>query len=338
MDVLIEPPADRLTGRCRTQGAGSCSGTEKKGRLRCSMPATYTRYLGAKKTVDDRALNRVVLDRLRGELAARGEAPLRVLEVGGGLGNMLARLIEWRLFQRAEYTLLDVDPQVLDDARAWLRAWAAAQQLGATGSDALHITGGGVDLQVRFVAAEIGAFVESAAPPPLPRADLLIANAVLDLVEVPRLLPPMFQLAAPGALYWFSINYDGETIFQPDHPSDEAFMRLFHRGMDERVRYGRPAGESRTGRHLFGHLRAAGASILAAGPSDWVVHGGAGGYPADEAEFLRIILDFVEQAVRAYPEVDPAAVTDWMAARRAQIDRGELVYLAHQLDFLGRCP
>lgn len=303
------------------------------------MAATLSRYLGAKKTVDDRALNRFVLERLRAEIAARGEAPLRVLEVGAGLGNMLARLIEWRVFQRAEYILLDVDPQLLDDARAWLRAWAAGRQLTASGSDDLHITGGGVELKVRFVAAEIGAFVEAQAPPALPRADLLIANAVLDLVEVPRLLPPMFQLAAPGALYWFSVNYDGETIFQPEHPADEAFMRLFHRSMDERVRYGRPAGESRTGRHLFGHLRAAGASILAAGPSDWVVHGdGAGGYPADEAEFLRIILDFVEQALRAYPEAAPATVADWMATRRAQIDRGELVYLAHQLDFLGRCP
>jgi SAM-dependent methyltransferase len=302
------------------------------------MAATLTRYLSSKKTVDDRALNRFVLDRLRAELAARGQAPLRVLEVGGGLGNMLARLVEWRLFERAEYILLDVDPQLLDDARAWLRAWAGGRGLTATGSDQLRISGAGVELQVRFVAAELGAFVDARTPPALPPADLLIANAVLDLVEVPRLLPPMFQLAAPGALYWFSINYDGETIFQPEHPADDAFMRLFHRSMDERVRYGRPAGESRTGRHLFGHLRAAGASILACGPSDWVVHGEAGGYPADEAAFLRLILDFVEQALASYPEADPTVVADWMATRRGQIDRGELVYLAHQLDFLGRCP
>src|SRR6185436_2625239 len=98
------------------------------------------------------------------------------------------------------------------------------------------------------------------------------------------------------------------TIFEPAHPADEAFMRLFHRSMDERVRYGRPAGESRTGRHLFAHLRAAGADILAAGASDWVVHGGPQGYPADEAEFLRLIVETVEQALRSYPEADPATV------------------------------
>jgi SAM-dependent methyltransferase len=302
------------------------------------MAASYSPYLSSKKTVDDRALNRFVLDRLRAEIAARGEAPLRVLEVGAGLGTMLARLTEWKLFARAEYVLLDVDPQLLQDAREWLRGWAPSQQLTATGTDDLQITGPGVDLQVRFLAAELAAFVETAAPATLPRADLLIANAVLDLVEVPKLLPPIFQLAGPGALYWFSINYDGETIFQPEHPADEAFMRLFHRSMDERVRYGRPAGESRTGRHLFGHLRAAGASILAAGASDWVVHGGPQGYPAQEATFVRLIIDTIEQALRSYPEADPATVDHWVASRRAQIDRGELVYLAHQLDFLGRCP
>ena len=302
------------------------------------MAASSSPYLTSKKTVDDRALNRFVLDRLRAEIAARGEAPLRVLEVGAGLGNMLARLIEWKLFARAEYVLLDVDPQLLQDARGWLRGWAASQQLAATGNDDLQITGAGVDVRVRFVAAELATFVETATPATLPRADLLIANAVLDLVEVPKLLPPMFQLAAPGALYWFSINYDGDTIFQPEHPADEVFMHLYHRSMDERVRYGRPAGESRTGRHLFGHLRAAGASILAAGASDWVVHGGPQGYPADEATFLRLIIDTIEQALRSYPEAGSASVDDWGAARRAQIDRGELVYLAHQIDFLGRCP
>ena len=50
--------------------------------------------------------------------------------------------------------------------------------------------------------------------------------------------------------------------------------------MGERVRHGRPAGDSRSGRHLFAHLRRAGARLLAAGASDWVVHAQPSGYPA----------------------------------------------------------
>jgi hypothetical protein len=106
--------------------------------------------------------------------------------------------------------------------------------------------------------------------------------------------------------------------------------------MDERVRYGRPAGDSRTGRRLFGHLRAAGAFPLAAGSSDWVVHAGPDGvYPGDEAYFVEAILQTVEDAVQGL--VDPAPLADWLTARRRQLADGELVYLAHQLDFVGRC-
>jgi hypothetical protein len=110
--------------------------------------------------------------------------------------------------------------------------------------------------------------------------------------------------------------------------------------MDERVRYGRPAGESRTGRHLFHHLRAAGAPALAAGSSDWVVHPAPdGNYPADEACFLRRILNTIRDALRNRPDrVDPADLADWLAVRDRQLAAGELVYIAHQLDFAGRSP
>jgi hypothetical protein len=117
-------------------------------------------------------------------------------------------------------------------------------------------------------------------------------------------------------------------------------MQAYHRDMDERVRYGRPAGESRTGRHLFHHLRAAGAPALAAGSSDWVVSAGPdGSYPGDEASFLSSILSTIQGALRSRPDwVDPAYLADWLTVRRRQLAAGELVYIAHQLDFAGRSP
>jgi hypothetical protein len=107
--------------------------------------------------------------------------------------------------------------------------------------------------------------------------------------------------------------------------------------MDERVRHGRPAGESRAGRHLLGHLRAAGAPPLAAGSSDWVVHAGPdGSYPDDEDAFLDVVLTTIEDALTE--RVEPAVLTGWIAARRHQLAEGELVYIAHQLDVAGRSP
>jgi SAM-dependent methyltransferase len=290
------------------------------------VTGAYTRYLAAKKSVDDRALNRRVLDGVRGLIPA---AAPRVLEVGAGLGTMVARLYEWGVVRAGEYTLLDVDHGLLRDSRAWLGAWAMAQGLRVEPMpDGLRLGG----LRVRMVEAELGDYLDGGHGEP---ADLLIASAFLDLVDVPAVLPGLFRLLAPGGAYWFTINFDGETVFQPGHPHDEHVLGAYHRDMDERVRYGRPAGDSRTGRRLFHHLRAAGAPPLASGSSDWVVHAGPdGAYPDDEAYFLDAILWTIQEALA--DRVEPGVLADWMAARRGQLAEGELFYAAHQLDFAGR--
>jgi hypothetical protein len=292
------------------------------------MTYPYTRYLAAKKSVDDRALNRSVLAEL-GRLLPPG-AP-RILEIGAGLGTMVARLLEWDVVRAGEYRLLDVDRRLLDDSRAWLCSWAGARGVPAEPLPDGLLLG---ELRVRLVEAELGDYLETGHAEP---AEVLIANAFLDLVDVPAVLPGLFRLLVPGGAYWFTINFDGESIFQPRHPRDDAVLVAYHRSMDERVRYGRPAGESRTGRHLFHHLRAAGAPPQASGASDWVVHAGPdGAYRDDEAVFLACILQTVEDALTG--RMDPAELADWVAARRRQLATGELLYIAHQLDFAGTTP
>ena len=87
---------------------------------------SFSRYLEAKKSVDDRALNRLTWDALGKELtAARFPGPLRVLEVGAGIGTMLQRMVEWELVSNAEYTAIDLDPQNISSARQRLAAWAS---------------------------------------------------------------------------------------------------------------------------------------------------------------------------------------------------------------------
>ena len=299
-----------------------------------SMTSGYARYLAAKTSVDDRALNRHVLAELRRLMPAG--AP-RVLEVGAGLGTMVARLMDWGVVGTGEYILLDADRPLLDDSRRWLRDWAAARGLRSDLlPDGLQVG----DLRVRLEHAELGRYLEAAHGAQREPADVLIANAVLDLVDVPAILPGLLRLLVPGGVYWFTINYDGESIFAPGHPHDDQVLRAYHRDMDERVRYGRPAGDSRTGRRLFHNLRAAGAPALAAGSSDWVVSAGPdGNYPDDEAYFLRSILSTIQDALRSRPDrVEPADLADWMAMRGRQLAAGELVYIAHQLDFVGRSP
>lgn len=288
-------------------------------------PFDYAHYLAAKKSVDDRALNRRVLADLRSLLPA---GPLRVVEVGAGLGTMVARLLEWQVIGAGEYILVDVDRELLHASRGWLSAWAGARGLPTEQlADGLLVG----DLRVRLVEAELAGYLGDRHDRP---ADLLIASAFLDLVDVPAVLPGLLRLLSPGGLYWFPVTFDGESVFQPDHPGDGEVLRAYHATMDHRVRHGRPAGESRAGRHLFGHLRVAGASPLSAGSSDWVVHAGVDGrYPGDESYFLGCILQTIEAALSGHP-----AVPGWVADRRGQLAAGELVYLTHQLDVAGRRP
>ena len=174
-----------------------------------SMTSGYARYLAAKTTVDDRALNGHVLAELRRLMPAG--AP-RVLEVGAGLGTMVARLMEWGVVGAGEYILLDTDRQLLDHSRWWLRDWAAARGLRSDLlPDGLQVG----DLRVRLVHAELGSYLETDHGA---LADVLIANAVLDLMDVPAILPGLLRLLVPGGVYWFTINYDGESIFAPGHP------------------------------------------------------------------------------------------------------------------------
>ena len=199
------------------------------------MTFDYTRYLAAKTTVDDRALNRRVLAELRRLMP--GDAP-RILEVGAGLGTMVARLMDWGALGAGEYILLDADRQLLDSSRRWLRDWAAARGLRCDPlPDGLQVG----DLRVRLVHAELGSYLEAGQGAP---ADVLIASAVLDLVDVPAVLPGLLRLLVPGGVYWFTINYDGESIFAPGHPHDDQIMRAYHRDMDERIRYGLPPGKA----------------------------------------------------------------------------------------------
>jgi hypothetical protein len=83
-------------------------------------------------------------------------------------------------------------------------------------------------------------------------------------------------------------------------------------------------------------LRKAGAEVLAAGASDWVVHAVGGKYVEDEAYFLHFILHFFEESLTGHAELDATAFANWVQKRRAQIERGELVYIAHQMDFLAK--
>ena len=240
--------------------------------------------------------------------------------------------MDWGVVGTGEYILLDADRQLLDHSRRWLGDWAAARGLR---SDLLP-------MGCRWVICGCAWSTPSSAGTWRPLTghlvDVLIANAVLDLVDVPAVLPGLLRLLVPGGVYWFTINYDGESIFAPGHPHDDQVMQAYHRDMDERFRYGW-RWDSRTAAacSTICGLRqgCAGGGVVGLGCSA----GPDGTYPGDEAYFLRSILSTIQSALRSRQDrVEPADLADWLAARGRQLAAGELVYIAHQLDFVGRSP
>lgn len=298
----------------------------------------FTRYLAAKKSVDDRALNRQVWEALRGELPGTSpQNPLHVLEIGAGIGTMVERMLEWKLLRHARYTAIDHQAGNIAAARRRLQAYPAVHVLHPRQGERSGMPAEGEpQIVLRLQDRDILAMI------PLRQGerlyDLLIAHAFLDLIDLPSTLPGILSLLKPGGLFYFTLNFDGLTLFEPqiNPPLDELILNLYHRSMDERLRDGRPSGDSHTGRRLFTLLKQCGAQILAAGASDWVVFPHEAGYPGDEAYFLHFIIHTVHTELAGHPDLDPLALSSWVHRRQAQIESGELVYIAHQIDFTGR--
>jgi len=315
-----------------------------------AAPADYCfrRYLAAKKTVDDRALNRRIWDALATHVRPHSpEASLRVLEVGAGVGTMVERLVEWGLFVRASQALdtagsthgptarvtaIDRQTDNILEAGRRLRSWAEEQRFTVNGDvvSGLVLDRQGLRLVIDLEAVDLHDF--AARERGHRTWDLLIAQALLDVVDVPATLPNFVSLAEPGGLLYFTITFDGGTILQPeiDRGLDDQIEALYHQT--------NVWGDSRAGRRLFHGLREAGIETLDMGAADCVVFPGRNGYAADEAYFLHFIIHTIDTALRGHPELDQGRFDAWISQRHAQIERHELVYISNHLDALGRAP
>src|SRR5689334_2517758 len=289
------------------------------------MDYSFPHYLLSKETVDDRALNKDVLNALRAHLPSQ---PVSVIEVGAGIGTMLKRLVQWDIFCAGEYVLVDAMKENIDYAREWIPQWAmeAGLSVERIGDQQLQLCDQRRDIRVRFECADVFHFIQQNKTP----ADVLIAHAFLDLLPLPESLTGLLSLTK--GLAWLTLNFDGVSTLQPviDRALDEKIERLYHETMDSRS----TGGDSRTGRKLFEHFHSVNRDILAAGASDWIVFANNGKYAADEEYFLHFVLHFFENSLKDSDPLDGAIFDRWLAKRREQIECGKLVYIAHQMDFL----
>jgi len=296
------------------------------------MTHARPRYLESKRSVDARSRAPRVRDRLLAELPADPE----ILEAGCGTGVTVPQLLSWGI-DAGQYRGIDTDERIVSFARrvrpAALR-WAGHDVTATSAaalSDADRPTADTdfavADLAVTFETGDALDALESNAG-----VDLVVAQSFADLVPLPRFVSAIESALRPGGLAYLPLTFDGGTIFQPDHPADEAVERAYHAAMDDA-----PGRDVRAGRHLAHRFGNGDGELLAMASSDWVVRPRGGGYAADERYFLAQILGFVEETLSESGEA-PAQFDSWLSTRRAQLDAGTLLYVAHQYDLLYRAP
>jgi hypothetical protein len=306
-----------------------------------TVPSTYsfTRYLAAKKGLDDRSLNRAVWESLSRAVAAYPvKDRLNVLEIGAGIGTMVERILDWGLLARATYVAMDAEQANISEACSRLPKWASDRgyTVENEGCSTLSLRRKDQDVLVKLETVDLFDFLAQESGKS--KWDLIIANAFLDLIDVPATLPDLLSLLKPRGLFYFTITFDGATIIQPeiDPAFDAQIEALYHETMDHRVIGGKPSGDSRTGRHFFQQVRSAGATMLEAGASDWVVFADQKGYRDDEEYFLHFIVHTIGSALEGHPALDQERLARWVRERHTQVEQGRLVYIAHQMDFFGR--
>jgi hypothetical protein len=308
----------------------------------------FERYLAAKATVDERALNREVCSRFRTDVCRRPEP--RILEAGAGTAAFCRRFLSWDDRPDCTYVAVDTDAGLLSTARD--RILDTARDEGFTASlvdPSLSLDSLSLDLSEATIVAALRLSgparidVHLVAGDALAVAsvsdwDALVAQAFVDLLtpdEVKRLVS---GVAAGGSVY-FPITFDGGTAFSPPHPADEALLDAYHATMvgDNGDRLG-----ARAGRRLRTLLPEFGVDLAAVGDADWTVEpadasvkAGAGtAYPADESYFLGVVVDTVADAVSG--RVPDETVDAWLATRQRQRAAGELRFVARNLDLYGR--
>lgn len=295
---------------------------------------SYIRYLAAKKQIDDRSLSRHVWRTLCACLPKTSRRrPLEVIEMGGGIGTMFERVIDWGLASDLHYALVEVNRAYLDEFEA--RVIKAPCTLNSSESRHRGQTDSGIGFTLETLCADIYDVIND--PGMEKKWDLIIAHAVMDLVNLEDTLGGFERLLRPGGLVYLSLNYDGLTCFLPPYdPAFEATLLFqYHRSMDERIIDGRPSGSSQSGRQLISHLAAANIHITAIGTSDWIVYPRNGRYSQSETCFLEMIIHTIRHQLFNHDRIDQQKLAQWTARRRAQIAAGELIFMARNLDILG---
>lgn len=283
----------------------------------------YVTYLDIKKAIDDRSLNPEVWQTMQDWVNNKGAHAnnFRILEIGAGIGTMIERLLDNFRPQNLSYNAVEPEPGFMPEAKKRLQRWATANALkfNEEKEDSWTLSGSNHVYRINWIVAEAEQLDTLL---PANSCDLLIAHAVVDLLPVPVLMPRLLdKLNCEGAFY-LSLNYAGETSFNPEHKDDRSLLQSYNLDMDKR--HQSVAWQaSQTGKMLGPWLREHGHQVLSEGSSDWLLG-------PEEGDFIENILDTINKALQGEKEL-----TSWYRQRCLLLAQKALFLKITNTDYFG---
>ncbi len=282
----------------------------------------YKKYLESKKEIDDKSLDKSVFNSLKNKLEC--ETP-QILELGSGIGTMIARTVEWNLLEKANYTMMDKNKNLTSHTISYLEKWSKNKNIKIKAKNPEHVLlkGNHENIKVNIITSKLSKFLENNNK----KFDLVIANSFLDLVNIDETLEKILNTIKRNGMIYSSINFDGLTIFRPENKHNEKILKNYHNSMNKH-------GSCKSGRKLLERLLVRDVKIIKTGSSDWIVYPHKNGYSKNEKYFLQFLLSTIKNELEG--RIDGDVLKNWIEQRKNQIKNKKLIYIAHQLDILGQ--
>ena len=193
-------------------------------------------WLALREPFDSAARSVALARRLADRLPRRP----RLMDLGAGTGSMF-RFLAPIIGRGQDWTLVDADAALLDDAFGRTAAWARRHHFAATveGEELLVSTPHGL-WRMKAVVRDLATLAASRCDD----ADAVVCSALLDLVSASWLSRLRGKLAVPLLA---CLTVDGRDVWRPRHPFDALVLAAFRRDMRRDKGFGPALGTSASG-------------------------------------------------------------------------------------------